>query len=54
MYYMKMKDDIELKKDQNKGDEDYSTNYKMVIMVRDDLKMGRGKIAAQVGHAGII
>ena len=27
--------------------------YKMVIVVRDDLKMSRGKIAAQVGHGGI-
>ena len=29
-------------------------NYKMVIMVREDLKMGNGKIAAQVGHGGNI
>ena len=28
-----------------------SSSYKMVIMVRSDLKMGIGKIAAQVGHA---
>ena len=34
-------------------EENYS-NYKMVIIVRDDLKMGRGKIAAQVGHGGKI
>lgn len=27
-------------------------NYKMVIAVRDYLKMGRGKIGAQVGHGG--
>ena len=27
-------------------------NYKMVILVRKDLKMGVGKVAAQVGHAG--
>jgi PTH2 family peptidyl-tRNA hydrolase len=26
-------------------------NYKMVFLVRMDLKMGVGKIAAQVGHA---
>jgi hypothetical protein len=29
-------------------------NYKMVIIVREDLKMGKGKIAAQVGHGGNI
>jgi hypothetical protein len=34
--------------------EDIYSNYKMVIMVRDDLKMGRGKIAAQAGHGGKI
>ena len=28
-------------------------DYKMVILVRCDLKMGVGKIAAQVGHAGL-
>ena len=27
-------------------------DFKMVILVRSDLKMGVGKIAAQVGHAG--
>ncbi|MBN2127081.1 MAG: peptidyl-tRNA hydrolase [Candidatus Diapherotrites archaeon] len=26
-------------------------NYKMLILVRNDLKMGKGKIAAQCGHA---
>lgn len=29
-------------------------DYKMVILVRSDLKMGVGKIAAQVGHGGFI
>ncbi len=32
---------------------DTFSRYKMVIAVRDDLKMSTGKIAAQVGHGGI-
>lgn len=27
--------------------------YKMVIVVRNDVKMGKGKVAAQVGHAAV-
>lgn len=27
--------------------------YKMVILVRNDVKMGKGKIAAQVAHAAV-
>uniref|UniRef100_A0A182UYW2 peptidyl-tRNA hydrolase n=2 Tax=Anopheles merus TaxID=30066 RepID=A0A182UYW2_ANOME len=27
--------------------------YKMVLVVRNDLKMGKGKIAAQCGHAAV-
>ncbi len=27
--------------------------YKLVILVRNDLKMGKGKIAAQVGHGAV-
>lgn len=27
--------------------------YKMVVLVRNDVKMGKGKIAAQVGHAAV-
>lgn len=28
-------------------------DYKMVILVRNDIKMTKGKIAAQVGHASV-
>ncbi len=28
-------------------------DYKLVVIVRNDLKMGKGKIAAQVGHAAV-
>lgn len=28
-------------------------DYKLVVLVRNDLKMGKGKIAAQVGHASV-
>lgn len=27
--------------------------YKLVVLVRNDIKMGKGKIAAQVGHATV-
>ncbi|XP_005186023.1 probable peptidyl-tRNA hydrolase 2 [Musca domestica] len=31
----------------------FSHNYKMVLLVRNDLKMGKGKIAAQCGHGAV-
>lgn len=30
-----------------------SEEYKLVVLVRKDIKMGTGKIAAQVGHAAV-
>merc|ERR1711928_215354 len=44
---------LDLKKKQNE-DEDLisqSGNHKLVLVVRTDLKMGKGKIAAQCSHA---
>ena len=37
--------------DEKRGAE--STEYKMVLIVRSDLKMGKGKIGAQCGHASL-
>jgi PTH2 family peptidyl-tRNA hydrolase len=56
-FYLQMKDNLSM--DNNKSSEKLidsfkEEQYKMVIAVRDDLKMGRGKIAAQVGHGGNI
>ena len=32
---------------------DYDEEYKMVLCVRMDLKMGKGKMCAQCGHAAV-
>jgi peptidyl-tRNA hydrolase, PTH2 family len=32
---------------------DFGGDYKMILVVRNDLKMGKGKIAAQCGHAAV-
>ncbi|XP_049530187.1 probable peptidyl-tRNA hydrolase 2 [Anopheles darlingi] len=32
---------------------DFGGEYKMVLVVRNDLKMGKGKIGAQCGHAAV-
>uniref|UniRef100_F6RKZ8 Peptidyl-tRNA hydrolase 2, mitochondrial n=1 Tax=Ciona intestinalis TaxID=7719 RepID=F6RKZ8_CIOIN len=45
-------DEEEWESDDN-GDEDAGGSYKMVIVVRQDLKMGKGKIAAQCSHAAV-
>ena len=47
----KRDDNQELKKNNYSLDE--SVDLKMVFLVRQDLKMGAGKIAAQVAHAAI-
>ncbi|KAH8271221.1 hypothetical protein KR018_001619 [Drosophila ironensis] len=31
----------------------FNDNFKMVLVVRNDLKMGKGKIAAQCGHGAV-
>ena len=48
---IKKDDNQELKKNSYSLDE--SDDLKMVFLVRQDLKMGAGKIAAQVAHAAI-
>jgi hypothetical protein len=54
-FYEQMKDNLGVDNSSKKGiiDSFKQENYKMVIVVREDLKMGKGKIAAQVGHGGI-
>mmetsp|Transcript_33570 Transcript_33570/g.79679 ORF Transcript_33570/g.79679 Transcript_33570/m.79679 type:complete len:110 (+) Transcript_33570:79-408(+) len=39
--------------DGSDSDDDEQTSYKMVLVVRQDLKMGKGKIAAQCSHAAV-
>jgi hypothetical protein len=58
-FYLQMKENAEMKSISNKNDNIYNNSnpsdnegYKMVIMVRTDLNMKTGKIAAQVGHGG--
>jgi PTH2 family peptidyl-tRNA hydrolase len=53
-FYIQMKEGINCGNNQSKTDiltGDTVDKFKMVILVRDDIKMGRGKIGAQVGHA---
>lgn len=49
------KNEVAKNENSKENDDDWyfpKNDYKMVILVRCDLKMGVGKIAAQVGHAG--
>lgn len=41
------------KKEEENVFSDFGGEYKMVLVVRNDLKMGKGKIAAQCGHAAV-
>ncbi len=43
----------EEKQDADSDEEEDGERLKMVLLVRSDLKMGRGKIAAQCGHAAV-
>ena len=58
LFFTQMKENIQFKTlPQNSitnENNEATSNFKMVIVVRKDLKMGEGKIAAQVGHGGII
>jgi hypothetical protein len=53
-FYTQMKENLQIKNNNKVAESSYANdkNYKMVIVVRKDLKMGEGKIAAQVGHGG--
>lgn len=42
---------MKLMNDEKKDDSESMNEFKMVFLVRMDLKMGLGKMAAQVGHA---
>ncbi|XP_002120560.2 peptidyl-tRNA hydrolase 2, mitochondrial [Ciona intestinalis] len=46
-------DEEEWESDDDDGEENAGGSYKMVIVVRQDLKMGKGKIAAQCSHAAV-
>ena len=55
LFYAQMKENIKCRNNYcigNENNESSRINYKMVVVVRKDLKMGEGKIAAQVGHGG--
>lgn len=39
--------------EEDEDEEDYGEPLKMILVVRQDLKMGKGKIAAQCCHAAV-
>jgi len=48
---LKIQPDQHSKPSPSKGSIGSQKDVKMVLVVRDDLKMGKGKIGAQCGHA---
>jgi hypothetical protein len=55
LFFTQMKENLQMKMNTILDESSISNDkiYKMVVVVRKDLKMGEGKIAAQVGHGGI-
>ena len=49
--FQKSKVDNESQLDDDVVELDVSKTYKMVLVVRQDIKMGKGKVASQCSHA---
>eukprot|EP00792_Barthelona_sp_PAP020_P002652 TRINITY_DN141_c0_g1_i1.p1 TRINITY_DN141_c0_g1~~TRINITY_DN141_c0_g1_i1.p1 ORF type:complete len:182 (-),score=54.70 TRINITY_DN141_c0_g1_i1:81-593(-) len=46
-------DELRIESDLDEDTDEDDEELKLVLLVRQDLKMGKGKIAAQVGHAAV-